>query len=105
MTPALPFKLSDQSLTQIALQVALDIAPLAEITRQHGITEQYYDKSVKTNTYFQRVLEQYIIEWNSVKKTSERLKWKAQVLTEMALPTLGTRMLNPHEALPAVTEA
>lgn len=105
MTPTAPFKLSDQCLTQLALAVAMDIAPLPDICGQHGITEQYFKNTVAVNPFFKRVLEQYVIEWNSVKNTPERVKWKAQALTELALPTLGARMLDGKETLPAVTEA
>ena len=99
------FKLSDQSLLQLALQVAMDIASIEVITREAGITPEFYEKEIKKNPFFMKVLQQYQIEWNSVRNTPERVKWKAQALIEMGLPTIGARMLNNDEALPAVTEA
>lgn len=105
MSAPIPFKLSDQALSHLALQVAMDIAPIEELTRQVGITPEFYDKHVKENPFFKKVLEQYTIEWNSVQKTPDRVKWKAQALIELGLSTLGTRMLDTDEALPAVTEA
>lgn len=102
--PAVIFKLDQHCLTQLALQVAMHIAPIELICQEAGITVDYYEKDVKTNEFYSKVLEGYIVEWNSVKNTPERVKWKAQALTELALPTLGARMLNANETLPAVTE-
>lgn len=103
--PSKTFKLSDQSLLQLALQVAMDIASIEVIAREAGITPDYYEKEVVPNPFYQKVLQQYRIEWGSVKNTPERVKWKAQALIEMGLPTIGARMLDTDEALPAVTEA
>lgn len=105
MTPVKPFKLTEQSLAQIAAQVVVEAAPLAQICAEAGIDVPYYRTVVEKNPFYQSLLQDYVKEWGSIKKTEDRIKWKSRIMMELALPTIGVRMMNEHEPLPAVTEA
>ena len=89
-------ELDEHQLTALAREIAMNIYDIATIFEHFGIDETEYYEITKI-PHFQRVKEQYTIEWNSALSTEARLKIKNLAMAEAVLPTLGLRALDRKE--------
>ncbi len=95
--------LTDFQLAKLANEVAMDIRRVEEILPDYGLTLAQYEL-VQKIPFFSDTLAQYQLEWKSAKSVHERLRLQSAIRLEEAFPTLGARMRNRDEPLPAAVE-
>lgn len=79
-------------LTIVARELATEAFTLEQIFRRHNLDQTYYDEQIAPNLYFQRVLADYIKEWQAMGSTHKRLAFAAAAALEEKLPVLADRM-------------
>lgn len=79
-------------LTLIARELATEAFTLDQILVRYDIDQEYYDKAISPNVFFQHVLADYIKEWQSISSTQKRVAFSALVALEENLPVLADRM-------------
>ena len=95
--------ITDFQLAKLANEVAMDIRSVEEILPDYGLTLAQYEL-VQKIPFFSDTLAQYQLEWKSAKSVHERLRLQSAIMLEEAFPTLGARMRNRDEPLPAAVE-
>ena len=97
--------LSPSDLAALARQIARNINGLEAVLKANNITLEQFE-ALKTNIpFFKHALDTLTIEWNSVRSTPERIQLEAAATLEDSMLAIGARMVDKHEALPAVVEA
>lgn len=91
-------------LAKLARELVMNIRERAVILKEYGLTEATFDAHIATNPFFQRVFENYTIEWNSALSTHQRLRVQAATALEESLVGMAVRMNSKDETLPAVVE-
>jgi len=97
-------ELKPEQLLKLAREVAMDILELPAILKGFSLTEEQY-AVIETNSFFQRALEAYRIEWNSALSTRDRIRVQSATALENALPSIGARMTKETESLDAQVKA
>jgi len=104
VTPlALP-RLSNYQLAELAREVAMGLRPLPLIVDNYGLTEPDYE-ILKENHFYKRLLEATVLEWASIRNTTERSALEAAALFEQAMPHIFSRMIDGKEQLNHVVAA
>jgi hypothetical protein len=97
-------ELTESQLAQLAYEMAINIRNYKTVFADFGITEEdYYE--IARQDFFRKIKEQYTIEWNSVNSTADRVRMKGQAGSEILLPVMIKRAMDPQEPLPAAIEA
>lgn len=95
--------LDNYKLARLANEVAMDIREIPDILIDYGLSHAQYVE-IERIPFYRNTLEQSRLEWNSAKSVHERLKLQSAIMLEEAFPTLGARMRNANEPLPAAIE-
>jgi hypothetical protein len=95
---ALGYAETEQKLRSLALEIVKNIRDAPEILRQFGISEHEYGDLADTSV-FKDMLRQAQAEWGGAGNTQERVKLKAAVLVEEALPDMYGQLTNKEEPL------
>jgi hypothetical protein len=90
-------------MSALAAELSRELYSVDDTLRAHHITRAQYDVLLK-NEQFQKMLEQASKEWNAPTNVKERVALQAALLVERTLPTVGARLENQREDLPAVVE-
>lgn len=96
-------KLTDVTLVRIARELAMDIHPVEEILKTHGIDSKQWE-NIQEMPRFRALLETEMAQWNGALNTHERVKIKAAAMIEDWLPEAYERLHDKAETLPAKTE-
>lgn len=92
------------AMAKLAREMAMGIRNYKKIFEDFSITEEdYYE--ISKHEFFKRAKEHFALEWNSALSTNQRIKLMSAAAAEEGLLTLGRRILNENEPLPAVVEA
>jgi hypothetical protein len=94
----------EDDLVKLAREVVMNIHDLPVILGRWGLTQSQFDIHIKPNPFFQRVSDQFRIEWESAGSTKARMQIKAQVALEESMSTLAARMKDTDEDLGKATE-
>lgn len=96
--------LNDLLYVQLAREIAMDIHPLHEILKNHGVSDSDW-QIISETAQFNSYLRTYIQEWNSATSTEHRVKLKALSFVEEALPEMFAQCHKPNEPLPGKVKA
>jgi hypothetical protein len=86
-----------QLLAVLAREIATDSLKLKDLLAKYQLDEEYYQSFVASSPYFQKLLESYTAEWESVVNTPRRLAFIAQTALEEKLPVLAARLGDRRE--------
>lgn len=86
-------------LTLIARHLATEELTREQILDRYDLREEFYEREVLANPFFQKVLEAYTQEWNSLGSTQKRLAFQAAAALEEKMPVLTKRMGDERSAL------
>jgi hypothetical protein len=89
---SLDVDLIPQLFTRLAREIVTGARTLDEILDRYDLSREYYDTQVAPNAYFQKLMEEYTKEWQSIGSTHKRLAFAAAVALEEKLPVLAQRM-------------
>jgi hypothetical protein len=104
MTDIVPVaRINDVMLVKLARELAMDIHPLEDILKAHGIEPKQWGY-IQDMPRFQALLETETAQWNGALNTQERVKIKASAMIEEWLPEAHERMHDRGESLNAKTE-
>lgn len=102
--PQLPvIAIADAVQVLLAREVAANIYPVEKILAALKISDEEFER-IKAQPRFQKLLEQMVLEWESVTNTMERTKVKAGAMVEDWLPEAHTMMHDRTQGLAARTE-
>lgn len=93
-----------EKLAKLARELVMNIRERSAVFKEYGLTEDQFVSHIASNPFFQRVLENYTIEWNGALSTHQRLRVQAATALEESLIGIAARMNSKDEALPAVVE-
>ena len=88
----------EDRLRTLANELAKGIEDEADLLKRLGFTRADYDALAETRM-FRQMLAQATSEWDGASNTQKRIKLKAAVNVEQALPSFYTAMTNPKEPL------
>lgn len=91
-------------LAKLARELVMNIREKAVILKEYGLTDDQFNAHIERNPFYQRVFENYTIEWNGALSTHQRLRVQAATALEESLLGIAVRMNAKDEALPAVVE-
>lgn len=97
-------KMDATRLAKLARELVMNIREKAVVLKEYGLTDTQFQSHIADNPFFQRVLENYTIEWNGALSTHQRLRVQAATALEESLLGIAVRMNSKDEALPAVVE-
>ena len=89
--------------TKLARERVMNARNLDELLNIFELTKEQFAE-IEATPLYQRIIEHYNIEWNSVKNTPDRVKWRSAAWIEDNLNELGTRMVHPLTPLTASVE-
>lgn len=98
-----PLNFDDIVLVRLAREIAMDIQPLDEILKNHGLTQDDFEE-LKISARFNALLRANIEEWQSAVNTESRVRIKSMAFVEEALPEFFARAHDPKESLSAKVE-
>lgn len=102
--PSLPTaSYNDVLFLKLAREIAMDIRPLEEVLKSHGVSGPRWTE-IQAIPRFQQYLRQAMEEWASAANTSERVRLKSLAIVEEVLPEFYARMHDARETLTAKTE-
>src|SRR4029077_1651614 len=96
--------LDDAAMARLAREIAMNIRPVVEILDDYGLDETSFYELNTRNAFFQKVRDQFAIEWNATTSATDRVRAVSAAYLEQALPPPARRMMQAEEPLPAVTE-
>lgn len=88
---------------KLARELAMDIRPLDDILRSHGVSSVEWDE-IQASTAFQKLLTSEVEAWQSATNTAERVKVKSLAFVEEALPEFYARAHDQKEPLNSKVE-
>jgi hypothetical protein len=91
-------------LTKLARERVMNAKNPEELCNIFQLTPKQF-KEIEANPTYQRILEHYNIEWNSVLNTPDRVKFRSAAWVEDNLDIIGTRMVDATTPLNATVEA
>lgn len=104
VTPApLPESFDTPAAAMLARDLAIGMYDEAVILKKAGITREQYE-TLRTNEWFQKLVEQMAIEWNSPKNAQQRLATLSAVGLETVLPDVIARAKVKNEPLQGVAQ-
>jgi hypothetical protein len=96
----LPKHLSPGLIARLARDVVMELRALSDILEPYGISELQFAR-IKEMPFFKRVYEDFLLEWNRVTSTPERIRLISAVMLEEGLPRMGSQMVD-KEVSPAI---
>ena len=97
--------IDEATLVVLARDMAWNIRdPLILLDAIHVNWEQFH-VHIKTNPFYKRAYETFLLEWESASTTNKRIAIKSAAALEDSLPHLGAKLVDAKESLPAKTEA
>ena len=96
--------LDEPQMVVLARDMAWNIRDPDIILGALGVTQEQFDTHVKRNAFYKRAYETFLVEWESANSTNKRIAVKSAAALEDLLPSIGARMANAKEGLPAVVE-
>lgn len=105
MDENLPALTSSEHVTvlKLAREIAMDIRPLEDILKTHGIDQPRWEK-LSNSARFQALLRSEIEAWESATNTAERVKIKSLAFVEESLPEFFARAHDRREPLNSKVE-
>lgn len=97
-------KITIAELAALARDLVTNLYDQADLLKKHEITAQQL-AAIKTQPFFQKLLEDTTTEWNKPKNINERLALEAAAGLERAMPAIIKRMQEVKEPLPGVVQA
>jgi len=94
----------EQRLRELATGIAKDVEDIDKLLERLGFTRTDYNELIETRT-FKTILNQALAEWEGAANTHKRIKLKAAINIEEALPHFYTETINPKEALSSKVKA
>ena len=94
----------EKRLRDLANGIAKDVEDIDKLLERLGFTREDYDELVGTRT-FKSILAQAASEWEGASNTHKRIKLKAAINIEQALPHFFSEMTNPTEPLSSKVKA
>lgn len=94
----------EKRLRDLANGIAKDVEDIDKLLERLGFTREDYDELVGTRT-FKSILSQATSEWEGASNTHKRIKLKAAINIEQALPHFFSEMTNPTEPLSSKVKA
>jgi hypothetical protein len=94
---------NDVTLLKLAREIAMDIRPIEDVIRTHGVNDDEWELICKL-PIFQDYLRGAVAEWQSATNTGDRVRLKSLAFVEEALPEFFARAHDPKETLAAKTE-
>ena len=85
-------------LRDLAYAIAKDIEDPQEVLARLGFTHEDYDELAGTRV-FKSMLDQAVSEWQGANNVAKRVKLKAAVNIEQAMPSMYDAMIDPKEPL------
>lgn len=105
--PVTPVPLPESFETPAAAQLARDLAirmyDEPAILKKHGLTPEQFE-TLRRYEWFQKLVQQLSIEWNTPKNAQQRLATEALVGLESALPDMIARMKVKNEPLAGIAQ-
>jgi len=96
----LPKHLSPGLIARLARDVVMELRALPDILEPYCVSELQFAR-IKEMPFFKRVYEDFLIEWNRVTSTPERIRLISAVMLEEGLPRMGAQMVD-KEVSPAI---
>jgi len=96
----LPKHLTAGLIARLARDVVMELRALPDILEPYCVSELQFAR-IKEMPFFKRVYEDFLIEWNRVTSTPERVRLISAVMLEEGLPKLGSQMVD-KDVSPAV---
>lgn len=93
-------QISSELSAAMALDLASDIWPEADVFRNHGI-EPVYGAALLQQAWFRKMVDDARSEWNAVSNAKQRIRLKSQIAVEQAIEELFaliTDKNNPAQA-------
>ena len=90
-------------LAKLARERVMNAKPLDVLLNVFELTPKQFAE-IEANPTYQRILEQYNIEWNSALNTHDRVKLRSAAWIEDNLDILGTRMVDATTPLTSSVE-
>lgn len=100
---SLPDNFKVQDAAALARDFAIGMFDRATILEKHELTDEQA-KVLEANPYFQRLLEQMSVEWNSPKSAQERLALQTAIGLESVLPEAISRVKIAQEPLTGIAQ-
>jgi hypothetical protein len=94
----------EQRLRELATGIAKGVEDDDELLKRLGFTREDYDELAETRT-FKLILNQATSEWEGASNTHKRIRLKAAVNVEQALPHFYQAMVDPKEPLSSKVKA
>lgn len=94
---------NDTRLIRLARELAMDIRPIQDVLKSHGMTEAEWE-TVSASPRFRQYLGNFVEEWQAAGNTPERVKLKSLAFVEESLVEFYARAHDPNEPLSAKTE-
>ena len=76
----------DQKLLAIAREISMDIHPIPDIIKRHGLSKEQFE-NILLHPGFIKLLEDATVTWQEALNTGERIKVKSLAMMEEWLPT------------------
>ena len=97
--------IDEATLVVLARDMAWNVRDPLIILDAIGINWEQFHVHVKTNPFYKRAYETFLLEWESASTTNKRIAIKSAAALEDSLPHLGAKLVDAKESLPAKTEA
>jgi hypothetical protein len=94
----------ERRLRELALGLAKGIEDPNDLIKRLGFTNADYDELAESRT-FKAILTEALSEWQGANNTHKRIKLKAAVNIEEALPSMYSAMVNDKEPLASRVKA
>jgi hypothetical protein len=102
-TPVPGTQLTPADVARLAREVGLAMRDLEDILVRFNITAETYEK-LKTHEWFNKLVDEYRIEWQSTTNTMTRTQLEALHTAEQAIPHLYARAISGKEPLNHATD-
>lgn len=82
-------QISSEMSAALALDLAADIWPEADVFKNHGV-EPVYGAALMQQEWFKKMIEEARREWNSITNAKQRIRLKSQLAVEHSIDELYT---------------
>jgi hypothetical protein len=88
----------ERLLVSLTREIAIDMLPLEDILKAHGVTPEQFETLTKSPRYRELLVAQ-TAAWASAHNVEERIRLKTQHMLEMSLPEMFERLHDRTEGL------
>lgn len=90
--------LDELQMVKLARELVINVKEPSQVLRSYGLSNADF-AILEQNPFFRRAWLQFIVEWNSVNSTPDRIRLYSAIGIEEGLPVLTDRMKNREEPL------